>query len=285
MSPRRARMPAPERWLRVGAYFVALVAVCLAWEAWGRVWGLWTTRPGSPERVRRCNLVMRTWGQVLTRLTFSVLGARLDVAGAIPPGRFVVVSNHQSTADIAILIWALAPLECRFVAKEELGRWLPAVSMALRHFGSALIAREGSREDLARMKAMASDLALWNASAIIFAESTRSRDGSLLPYKAAAVRIVAKESGLPILPIAIDGTHVASDLPGFARDMPGAVGRITIGAPIAPEQWRGRLDEVVEDVRLWTHEIIERGRATGAVPPPPGWTPGRALDTPAAETA
>ena len=144
-------MPAPERWLRVFAYFLALLAVSLWAELIGHVWALWPTRRNSPTRIRRGNFTIWQWGCQLTRLTLSVLKSRLDVEGRVPSGRFVIVSNHQSTADIAILIWALSPLNCRFVAKKELSHAMPSVSMALRHFGSSVIAREGSREDLASM--------------------------------------------------------------------------------------------------------------------------------------
>jgi 1-acyl-sn-glycerol-3-phosphate acyltransferase len=86
------------------------------------------------------------------------------------------------------------------------------------------------------------------------------------------VRIVAQESGLPILPIVIDGTHVASDLAGFALRMPGARGTLTIGRPIPPDAWKGRIEEVVEEIRTWAAETITAGRLDGSVPPPPDWT-------------
>lgn len=97
----------------------------------------------------------------------------------MPPGRYVVVSNHQSTADIAILPWALRSLNVKFVAKEELGKYIPTVSMALTHWGSALITREATRDDLIRIKEMARGLAHWEASVVVFPEGTRSRDGRL----------------------------------------------------------------------------------------------------------
>ena len=68
---------------------------------------------------------------------------------------------------------------------------------------------------MARIKGMARGLAYWTASVVIFPEGTRSRDGSLQPYKSGAVRIVANETGLPLLPVAIDGTYVAPDLRGL----------------------------------------------------------------------
>ena len=260
------------RWIRLLTYFVAMLIVCLYCEMIGRVWSLWLAPKGSKTRVHRANRVTRHWNVVLTELTLNVLGARLDVRGEIPPGRFVVVCNHQSTADVAILPWALRSLNLKFVAKEELGRHIPTVSMALTHWGSALISREATRQDIARMKAMARKLDYWDGSVVVFPEGTRSRNGRLLPYKAAAVRIVAQESGLPILPVVIDGTHVASDLAGFAVRMAGARGTLTIGTPIPPDAWKGRVEDVVEEIRNWAAATLATGRRDGSVPPPPDWT-------------
>ena len=252
-------------------YFAAMLVVCLYCEVIGRVWSLWLAPTGSKTRVRRANRVTRHWNVVLTDLTLKVLRARLDVRGELPPGRFIIVSNHQSMADVAILPWALRSLNLKFVAKEELGRHIPTVSMALTHWGSALISREATRQDFARMKAMARQLDYWDGSVVVFPEGTRSRSGRLLPYKAAAVRIVAQESGLPILPIVIDGTYVASDLAGFVTRMVGAQGTLTIGTPIPPDAWKGRIEDVVEEIHNWAAETLDTGRSDGSVPPPAEW--------------
>lgn len=251
--------------MRVLTCFAALLIVCLYCEVIGRVWTLWLARAGTATRVRRANRLTRHWNVALTELTLRMLSARLDVRGQLPGGRFLIVSNHQSIVDVAVLPWALRSLNLKFVAKEELGRYVPTISMALSHWGSALISREGTRDDLMRLKAMARNLEYWDGSVVVFPEGTRARDGRLLPYKAAAVRIIAEECGLPILPVVIDGTHVVSDLSGFARHMINARGTLIIGRPIPPERWRGRIDEVVEEIRNWAATCIEEGRTL-----PPG---------------
>jgi len=38
------------------------------------------------------------------------------------------------------------------------------------------------------------------------------------------------------------------------------------------EQWTGRIEEVVEDIRTWARATIEAGRRDGKVQPPHGWT-------------
>jgi 1-acyl-sn-glycerol-3-phosphate acyltransferase len=255
-----------DRAARLVVYFPAMAIVSLYCEVAGRIWCKALAPAGSPDRVRRANRVTRHWNIVLTRLTLWAFKARLDVRGTVPPGRFIVISNHQSIADIAILASSLAGLNVKFVAKEELGRGIPAVSLALREWGSALISRNGSRRDLARLRAMAAGLEHWNGSIAIFPEGTRSRDGKVQAFKPAAVRIVSEVANLPILPVAIDGTYAASDLIGFAKNLSGAHGTLTIGQPIPPEAWRGNVDQVVQEVRAWIEDTLERGRASAKVP-------------------
>jgi 1-acyl-sn-glycerol-3-phosphate acyltransferase len=254
------------RGARLAAYFTGMAIVSLYCEVIGRVWCNALTPAGSSERVRRANRVTRHWNVVLTRLTLWAFKARLDVRGEVPAGRFIVISNHQSIADIAILASSLRELNVKFVAKEDLGRGIPAVSLALREWGSALISRNGSRKDVARLREMAARLEYWDGSVAIFPEGTRSRDGRVQAFKPAAVRIVGDVADLPILPVAIDGTYAASDLVGFAKNMSGARGTLTIGRPIAPDEWRGNVDQVVQDVRGWIAETIERDRASAKEP-------------------
>jgi 1-acyl-sn-glycerol-3-phosphate acyltransferase len=255
-----------DRVARLVAYFSAMAVVSLYCHMIGLVWCNALAPAGSTARVRRANRLIRHWNTVLTRLTLWAFKARLDVRGEVPPGRYIIVSNHQSIADIAILASSLRTLNVKFVAKENLGRGIPAVSMALRDWGSALISRSGSRTDLERLRAMAAGLEHWEGSVAIFPEGTRSRDGKLHPFKPAAVRIVADVANLPILPVAIDGTYAASDLAGFVKNLTGARGTLTIGRPIPPEEWHGNIDQVMQDVRMWTEETLERGRSSAKSP-------------------
>jgi len=114
------------RWARLLAYCPALLGVCLHTELIGRVWVLWLTSKGSRTRVERANRITRGWNVTLTHLTMTLFDARLDVRGDLPAGRFIVVSNHQSAADVAILPWVLRRLNLKFVAKEKCGRHTPS---------------------------------------------------------------------------------------------------------------------------------------------------------------
>lgn len=267
-------MRRPERWARLTVYAAGFLAVFAIAEVRIWSWSLRGIRPGSDRWMGAVNRLTRWWGDRLFGLTCRVLKARLIVRGAVPHGRFVVLANHQSTADVAILIANLAPLNCKFVAKRVLGRWKPAVSTALARGGGALISRRPDKADLDELRRMGSELERWRGSAVVFAEGTRSRDGRLRPYRGGAARVIAEASGLPLLPVAIDGTWRASDLRGFLQHMLGCRVCLTVGDPIPRERWSGRWDETLLEVSRWAAEAIESARREGLVEPPPDRAPG-----------
>jgi 1-acyl-sn-glycerol-3-phosphate acyltransferase len=123
---------------------------------------------------------------------------------ADPRRPFVVVSNHESFADI--LLVSHLPWEMKWLSKAELFRipvmgwmmWLVGDIPVKRGFGpSAVEALERCRRAL-RLK----------VSVMIFPEGTRSRTSELLPFKDGAFRL-AIEAGVPILPLALSGTRTA----------------------------------------------------------------------------
>jgi 1-acyl-sn-glycerol-3-phosphate acyltransferase len=132
---------------------------------------------------------------------------RFRYSGTMPkdPRRpFVVVSNHESFADILLI--SHLPWEMKWLSKAELFRipimgwmmWLAGDIPVKRGFGpSALEAMERCRKALAN-----------RVSVMIFPEGTRSKTSELLPFKDGAFRL-AIEAGVPILPLAVSGTGTA----------------------------------------------------------------------------
>jgi 1-acyl-sn-glycerol-3-phosphate acyltransferase len=129
----------------------------------------------------------------------------------LPPA-FLLVSNHQSLADIPALVYAFPRHALRFVIKRELGRGIPMVSLYTRIGGHALISRSS---DYGEGKRELEKLAERSASGIcpvVFPEGTRSRTGKLKTFYAGAFRIILGNSRLPVLSVAVDGGYRISRL-------------------------------------------------------------------------
>ena len=115
---------------------------------------------------------------------------------------YVITINHQSMADIISLYFL--PLNFRWVSKEEVFR-IPYIGPLLIAHGDIPIQRGNPREAMSKV---VNDGKMWisrGASIAIFPEGTRSKDGEIHRFKAGAFAL-AKEAGVEILPVVLDGT-------------------------------------------------------------------------------
>ncbi len=146
---------------------------------------------------------MRRFGRVTSACTplwrFSVEGEK---PAGIDRESFVVVSNHQSTADPFLLSWL--PWDMRWVAKQELFR--QPVTGWLISLGGDIPQRRGERESVVEMFDECKKTLAAGVSVMLFPEGTRSPDGKLQAFKDGAFQL-AIESQRPILPVALTGTH------------------------------------------------------------------------------
>jgi len=123
---------------------------------------------------------------------------------------YVMVSNHQSGADILVLFKLFIPF--KWVAKKELF-YIPFLgwNMTLNRY----IPLQRSRGRSKRMMMDKGIEAIRKGNSIMmFPEGTRSKEGQIQPFKSGAFRL-ALETGSPILPIAIKGTFHAIKKGGF----------------------------------------------------------------------
>lgn len=145
---------------------------------------------------------------------------RLDVEGTAkvdPKQRYVVVSNHLSMFDIPTLIRVL-PLHGRFLAKKEVFD-VPLMGRAMRTMGIIEINREQGRSTRAAINEGVRVAAERGYSLLVFPEGTRGTGTDFLPFKNGAFRI-AIDTGLPLLPVVIEGTDRVSK-PGSKLFYPG----------------------------------------------------------------
>lgn len=168
----------------------------------------------------------RYWGRIITRLS----GVTVTMRGLdrLEKGRpYIFAANHQSQFDIFVLQGYL-DFDFRWLAKLELFQ-IPLFGPAMRLAGYIPVDRSHSRKAIQSLDEAAGRIAD-GTSVIIFPEGTRSTDGRLQPFKAGAM-VLAIKAGVPVVPVAILGTHRV--LPkGRLLARPGRV-EIRVGEPIA----------------------------------------------------
>ncbi len=119
-----------------------------------------------------------------------------------PRNPYVVVSNHQSFADIPLI--SHVPWEMKWVAKTELFR-VPFVGWMLRLAGDIPLDRRDRRSG-ARMLLSAANYLSQHCSVMFFPEGTRSPDGHVGEFTDGAFALAVK-GHVPVLPIAVDGSR------------------------------------------------------------------------------
>ncbi len=132
---------------------------------------------------------------------------RFNVTGTMPAdprNPYVVVSNHESFADILLI--SHLPWEMKWLSKEQLFR-IPVAGWLMRLARDVELER-GDRESAVAAMAECRVRLDQRVSVMIFPEGTRSTTGDLLPFKDGAFRL-AIEAGVPILPLAVHGTETA----------------------------------------------------------------------------
>lgn len=162
-----------------------------------------------PFSLRGFEVVMAALQRTLMFL-FRVCGTRVEVERStdILPGRgYAIISNHQSMFDIALIGGLLFTNYPKYVAKRELGRWIPSISLNLRRGGNALIDRSDRDQAVGAITAMASTAQRRGVSVVIFPEGSRSRDGKLRRFRSAGSEaLLAAADRLAVVPTAIDGS-------------------------------------------------------------------------------
>jgi 1-acyl-sn-glycerol-3-phosphate acyltransferase len=187
------------------------------------------------------------------RYTLRIVGARVNLATAprFEPGRAcVVVSNHQSMFDIPFIGEVFAEREPCYVAKIELGKFIPGISFSLRNSGDILIDRANSGQALREIVKLGKRINAESTAAVIFPEGTRARDGILKSFKPAGLTALLRVVDRPLIyPVTFDGSWLIS---AHARGpIPrGMVVRMKIGEPIDPARFDNFGEAIAETYRV-----------------------------------
>ena len=185
---------------------------------------------------------------------FRICGTRIEVERSPevrPWSSYVLIANHQSLFDVPIFGALLFSNFPKYVSKRELARWIPSISYNLRRGGNALIDRKDRAQALDEIRALGRRLSERQVSAVIYPEGTRSRNGTLGPFRpGGSLELLEAAPEVPVVPVTIDDSwtllrHNLLPVPFGTRV------RVRIGAPIAraPNEDRaGLLARVREEI-------------------------------------
>ena len=207
------------------AWVAAVLLVLFGFFYVSAVWLL--TAPFDPGRYQA--------GRAFRRLAVSHVALtrlwRFETEGRPPEGPrrpYVVVSNHESYADIFLV--SHFPWEMKWLSKHTIFK-IPVMGWMMR-MALDVPVRRGERESAIAALSECRDRLARRVSVMIFPEGTRSRTDELLPFKDGAFHL-AIQSRVPILPVAIAGTRSCMAKGSFAFRHAHAKARVL--APIATE--------------------------------------------------
>lgn len=156
------------------------------------------------QQDKQANLLHREttrWAKTMVRFT----GSDVQVQGLekVPERNVLFVSNHQGNFDIPLLIGYIPKLK-GFVAKVELEK-LPIVSGWMKKLNCLFLDRNDMRQSL---KVILEGIKLLKNgyNMVIFPEGTRSKGKKMGTFKKGSLKLAIK-SGVPIVPITIDGSY------------------------------------------------------------------------------
>ena len=186
----------------------------------------------------------------LWRNVFHAVGG-YRVRGRAPYEAMVVVANHASHADTPALVAAFpAPYKPVVVAADDYWYRSPVRRRLLElAIGAVPVSREGGGYEA--LVEGAQRVLGTGSSLLVFPEGTRSPDGALGQFRTGAARI-AREFDVPLLPVAVVGTHELLAKGGRLR--PGPV-EVRLGTVIQPED----LDDDLSAARDQIAALLAQG--------------------------
>jgi 1-acyl-sn-glycerol-3-phosphate acyltransferase len=199
---------------------------------------------GLPEMLIRKTGHLAIW---FARFAWSpsilwVAGARVRVEPmpALTDGPLIFAVNHESALDILALLKVL-PRPFRFVAKQELFD-LPIFGWYMSIGGHVAVDRANRTRAVASLR-RAGAIVRGGTSLLVFPEGTRSKDGTILPFKKGPF-VLAAEAGVPVVPVAISGAGRITPK-GLVAVEPGEI-RVALGEPVDPAAFPNRTALLVE---------------------------------------
>ncbi len=233
-------------------FILSFIVCVIAWDLFARLRFLFVRRRYADF----WNDFFRMMSRFCVLLARVYAGLRFIRESAVPserlPERFLLVTNHQSLADIAILVCAFPGHDLKYAAKKELKYGIPSVSLGLRLGNHAFVNRRGGFGETMRSLDRLLHLPGRRICPVVFPEGTRSRTGRLGRFHSAGVRYILDHSDLPVVSAAVEGGYRIQKFMDFFTKLRGLEYRTKI-LKVYPHA-RGRagvqtlLDEISRDI-------------------------------------
>ncbi len=210
---------------------------------------------------RRQHRIAQVWGRML----MAVFLVRVRIVGAedLSPDRpYVFASNHFSLLDTP-LMFGFLPVEFRILARDGLWR-IPFIGWHLDRAGHLPVNRTNPRRAVRNITYAAQKVRERRMSILVFPEGGRRRGGQMRRFKTGAAHIAIR-SGVPLVPVAIDGTGEILP-PGSWHLRPGVV-EVRIGEPFQMSQRSWTAKQLTESLR---ERIAELAACSGGGGPQRG---------------
>jgi 1-acyl-sn-glycerol-3-phosphate acyltransferase len=170
--------------------------------------------------------VVLGWVEFHHWLVEHLLGIRVRVEGAVPPGPHLIAVKHQAMLETLEMV-RLSHLPV-IVMKRELDR-IPLFGLVTRRYGTIVVERSAGAKALRALVAEGKRAVASGRSVIIYPEGTRVRVGETPPLKSGFTALY-RALGLPVVPVAMDSGVLWGR--GLAH-RPGVV-TFKVGATIPP---------------------------------------------------
>ncbi|MET1030482.1 lysophospholipid acyltransferase family protein [Domibacillus tundrae] len=197
----------------------------------------------AADRDARVHPLVKKWNRGVAKMA----GAKVNVAGEhhVPAGAVMFVSNHEGDFDVPAFIGYIDK-PFGFVAKTEMKK-IPLLSTWMEHI-HCLFLNRNDRRDAVKMLRTGAAILEKGHSLFIFPEGTRNKGGELKPFKTGAFRM-AKDAGVPIVPVAIKGTADVFENNSGKKLTPARV-NVAILPPLLPHEHTGAdLKQTAADVQ------------------------------------
>jgi len=168
-------------------------------------WNFHRSRVAGRKVLEAMNATILALLQYCSGTTFEIIFDD-DLPNDTP---LLIVSNHQSMFDIPLFIWHLRSLTPQFVAKKELGSWIPSISLSLRKMGSALIDRNDRSRTINELREFGARMEREKGCVVLFPEGTRARDGKVKPFRSAGFyALMESMPSAKLVPVSIRNSYL-----------------------------------------------------------------------------